>query len=177
MTGIDVFLIVILIISAIKGYIKGFIVEVFSLIAFFLGLYVAVSFTSPIALKFFAKSHYFEVISIVIFLGLFIGLILLIEFIAKKVKNAVDLAFLGIFDQFLGSIFGAAKWALIISVFIWTIQSIGLTIPDRYTENSFMYPIIKMIAPSSFEVMGMFLPFFRDIFDKMEDFNQKGKFI
>lgn len=177
MTGIDVFLIVILIISAIKGYVKGFIVEIFSFIAFFLGLYVAVSFTSPIALKFFAKSHYFEVISIGIFVGLFIGLILLIELIAKGIKKAVNLTFLGIFDHFLGSIFGVAKWALIISVFIWTIQSIGLTIPDRFTDNSFMYPVIAMIAPTSFEVMGAFLPFFRDIFDMMEDFNQKGKFV
>ena len=68
MEVIDIVLIVLLALGAVKGYNKGLIVEVFSLVAFFLGLFIAIEFTTPLSLRFFGDNPMFHVISVAVFL-------------------------------------------------------------------------------------------------------------
>ena len=71
MNYLDIFLMFILTFSAYKGYQKGLLVALFSLLAFFLGLFMAIKFTAPISVKFFSDSAYFEWIAIAIFIAIF----------------------------------------------------------------------------------------------------------
>ena len=71
MNYLDIFLIFVLTFSAYKGYQKGLLVALFSLLAFFLGLFMAIKFTAPISVKFFSESAYFEWIAIAIFIAIF----------------------------------------------------------------------------------------------------------
>ena len=71
MNYLDIFLIFILLFSAYKGYQKGLLIAIFSLIAFFLGLFMAIKFTVPISVSFFSESIYFEWIAIAIFTLIF----------------------------------------------------------------------------------------------------------
>ena len=96
---IDIILIVLLGLGAVKGYLKGFVVETFSLLAFFIGLFVAIEFTTPVAIKYFGDHKWFHVISVALFLGLFVAITLIINIVAKIVKKALDLTFFGTFDK------------------------------------------------------------------------------
>jgi len=70
MNYLDIFLIFILTFSAYKGYQKGLLVALFSLLAFFLGLFMAIQFTVPLSVKFFSERAYFEWIASAIFITL-----------------------------------------------------------------------------------------------------------
>jgi membrane protein required for colicin V production len=174
METVDIILIILLSLGAIKGYIKGFIVEVFSLVAFVLGLFIAVEFTTPIALRFFGDYQWFHIISIALFLAIFVIITIIINFIAKALKKAIDLTFFGTFDNVFGALLGVLKWALILSVVLWLFRAVGLTIPKEYVDSSFLFPIVTAVGPTTFEWVSQILPFFRDIFDSMDRFERKG---
>jgi membrane protein required for colicin V production len=170
----DIILIVLLGLGAVKGYLKGFVVEVFSLLAFILGLFIAIEFTVPVTLKYFEGHAWFHVISIGVFLVLFLIITIVINFIAKAIKKALDLTFFGTFDSVFGAILGIFKWALILSVVLWVFDAVGLSLPMRYVGDSFLMPIIGGVGPVVFDWIGQVLPFFRDIFDSLEKFQKKA---
>jgi membrane protein required for colicin V production len=177
MNYFDLFLGLFILVAAIKGYMKGFVVEIFSLVAFFLGLFIAIEFTAPVALRFFGDSTYFELVAIGIFAAIFVGLIILINLVAKSIKKVLDLTPFGMFDNFLGSILSVAKLGLILSVLIWMFDSIGIELPSNQVKNSIILPYIIPIGPTAFELIGSIIPYFKNIFDTIDEFDQKGKIV
>ncbi|MFZ9046657.1 MAG: CvpA family protein [Cyclobacteriaceae bacterium] len=175
METIDIILLVLLAIGAIKGYMKGLVVEVFSLVAFFIGLFFAVEFTTPVALEFFEDNPWFNVISIAVFLAIFLVIIIVINLVAKVIKKVLNMTFFGLFDSVLGAILGVVKWSLILSVVLWLFSSVGVTLPSSYVDDSFLFPLIAVVGPTLFEWAGELLPFFKDIFDSMDKFDRKGR--
>ena len=176
MAIVDIIFLVLLGLGAVKGYIKGFVVEVFSLLAFFIGLFVAIEFTTPVALIYFGDYEWFHVISIGLFLAIFLVMTIVINLVAKMIKKALDLTFFGTFDNVLGGILGLFKWALIISVVLWMFRAVGISLPKEYVEESFIFPWIAAIGPVTFEWVSALIPFFKDIFDSMERFERKADF-
>jgi membrane protein required for colicin V production len=177
MATVDIILIVLLGLGAVKGYMKGFVVEVFSLLAFFIGLFIAIEFTTPVALKYFGDHQWFHVISIGLFFGLFLAITIIINIVAKIIKKGLDLTFFGTFDNFFGAILGIFKWALIISVVFWMFRAVGISLPKEYVADSSVFPVIAAIGPLTFEYVSMLMPFFKDIFDSMEQFERKADFV
>ncbi|MDH5608091.1 MAG: CvpA family protein [Cyclobacteriaceae bacterium] len=177
MALLDIILAALFVLAAVKGYLKGFIVEVFSLVAFFLGIFVAIQFTSPVTEKYFAESEYFGVMSFIVFLVLFIGMAILINLAAKAMKKMVDLTILGMLDNALGALMGVFKWALLISILVWILASLDIQLPQEQVDNSILYPLIEGLGPQVFEIAGTVIPFFHDIFDTLEKFGEKGKIV
>jgi len=177
MNIIDIFLIIFFIVVGIKGYTRGFIVEVFSLIAFFLGLYLAIEFTAPIAVKYFAESEYFNVLSIAVFLLIMIGLSILINLVAKALKKVIDFTLLGIFDNILGTAFGMLKFALILSVILWIFKSVGLDLFSESVNSSMIIPYIRPVGPLAFELLGSIIPFFKDVFESFDKFEGREEIV
>lgn len=175
MNVIDIIIIGVLGLAAVKGYLKGFIIEFFSFIAFFVGLFIAIEFTSPIAVEYFGDSDYFGLLSVAVFIGLFLVLTLAINILAKITKKAVDLTFFGLLDNALGAIMGALKWALIASVILWIFDSVGLEISSPMIDRSSLFPYLVVIGPMTFEAISGFIPFFQDIFDSMDKFKEQGR--
>lgn len=175
MNYLDIFFIIILVLGAVKGYLKGFIVEAFSFLAFFVGLFLAIELTIPLANRFFASSDYFQLYTVVVFLGLFFLSLLLINLAAKAVKKAVDLTIFGIFDNVFGALAAAFKWAFIISVIFWVFDSIGLRLPSEQTSDSFFYPFIVEVGPVTFQWLSDILPFVEDMMDSLKNIGEKDK--
>ncbi|HCX23215.1 MAG: hypothetical protein CMB80_25385 [Flammeovirgaceae bacterium] len=175
MNYLDIFFIAIFIIGAIKGYMKGLVVEIFSFLAFFIGLFAAIKLTIPVANHFFNSSDYFQFITIAVFIGLFVVVILVINMIAKALKKVLDLTFLGLFDNILGAIAGIFKWAFIISVFFWVFDSIGLRLTGEQSDGSLIYPFIKHLGPATFELVSKMLPFLQDMIDSLKNISDKHK--
>lgn len=160
---------VILGLGAIKGYTNGFIVELFTFVAFFIGLFLALELTIPVASSFFGDSNYFEVISVVVFIMLFILLTIGIRAAAKALKKAVDLTIFGTLDNLIGAIAGLLKYAFIVSIVFWVFESVGFDLVDRYVDNTLLFPYIVGIGPTVFEWLGYILPFIQDLIDSMEE--------
>ena len=148
MNYLDIFLIFVFAFSAYKGYQKGLLVALFSLLAFFLGLFMAIKFTAPISAI----------------------LILVIHLLSKALKTILDFTPLGILDNILGAGLNIFKIAFVLSVLFWVIDSLGIDFSKEYIDNSIILAYIIPFAPVSFKVIGSFIPYFKDIFDMLDLF-------
>lgn len=159
----------------IKGYMKGLVMELFSFIGFFAGLFAAIKLTIPISNSFFQDTEYFQILTIGVFIVLFVVVVLIMNLLGKILKKAVDITFLGFFDNILGALASVFKWAFIFSVIIWVFDSIGLRIPAEFISDSMIYPIIEVIGPKVFEWVSYVMPFVKDMIDSLENITGKSK--
>ncbi|GAB4238414.1 MAG: hypothetical protein Tsb0034_14010 [Ekhidna sp.] len=168
MSTFDIVLLILLGAGAVKGYLNGFIVEVVSFLAFFIGLFLALELTVPVSKSFFGDSNWFELASIIVFILLFILLSMAIKAGAKMLKKAIDITVFGTLDNMVGALSGALKWAFIVSVVFWVFESVGIDIQERYAYDSFIFPYIVGIGPVVFGALSDLIPLFQDLIDAME---------
>ena len=133
----------------LKGFAKGLVIELSSLVALFLGFLGAIKLSNFITEQiegFFNLNPL--VIQIISFLVVFIVIVYSISLLAKGVTKILSQASLGLFNKFLGSVFGTLKWAIISSVILFFASKINqwITIMDQEMINkSFLYaPIIEL---------------------------------
>ena len=97
-----------------KGFKKGFVVEVASLGALFLGILGAVKFSSFVGEKI---KGFFDwnplAIKTISYLLVFILIVYGVSVLAKGLTKILSQASLGLFNKFLGSVFGVLKWAVL----------------------------------------------------------------
>lgn len=173
MNYVDIFLLVILVLGAIRGYSKGLIIELFSLIAFFFGLFGAIKFSGPIATVFFGDSDYYTIGLVGVFILLFIALSVLINLIAKMIKKGIDLIFLGWFDNILGGILGMLKWGFLVSMLVLMLKGGGMLLPEKDLDNSRIYPYIENIGPNAFNGLDSVFPFLENFIDSINEEKEK----
>lgn len=166
---IDIILAILLVLGAIKGFQNGLIIEVFSFLAFFIGLLIALEFTIPVSIYLFGSSSFFDFGAIIVFIALFALLSFLIKIGAKSIKNVVDFTFLGSVDNILGAIAGLFKSAFILSVVFWVLDSVGINVVHRFADDTAIFPYIVGIGPTVFEWLSTLIPLIRDLIDMMDN--------
>ena len=149
MNVVDIIIAIGLAFGFFRGFSKGFIVEIASLFALFLGLFGALKFSplvvvliegyfdwNPAAIR---ASAYFLVFIIIVF-----GISLL----AKALTKVISLAALGLFNRFLGALFGVIKWGILLCgafFFIGKLNNWITVVDPKYFEDSLLYePILKL---------------------------------
>ncbi len=177
MNYIDIIIGVILLFALFKGFLRGFVIEIFSLIGLIAGIILAVEFASPIANRFFGDSEFYTPLSVGVFLAIFLGSMILINLAARVLKNAINLTILKVVDNTFGSIFALLKWMMFVSLFIWLFESIGLELPSEAQDQSRLYPFVRDFAPTTFQYLSAVVPFFDDIFDFMDNFQGGEKLV
>lgn len=154
MTLLDIFIVVVLIIAAISGYMKGLIHQVTSLAALILGIFVAVKFTkliSPMVVQYIHLSENSAKIST--FLVLFVIVLIGVHFAGKMLEKAFDDNELGNLNKLAGSVFAAIKWAFILSAIFVVLNLFNKSdkiISPSDAENSYLYKPISALAPAIF---------------------------
>ena len=149
MNVIDIILALALGFGFIKGFTKGFVIEVASLGALFLGLLGAVKFSSFVAELLKNLFDWNPVaIQTVSYLLVFIVIVYAVSVFAKGLTKILSQASLGLFNKFLGAIFGVLKWAVLISVVLFFIGKVNewITLVDEeMIDSSLLYePITKL---------------------------------
>ena len=149
MNIIDIIITLALVFGFLKGFTKGFIIEVASLAALFLGLLGAVKFSSFIAKQLEVFFDWNPIATqTVSYLLVFILIVYGVSFLAKVLTKILSQASLGLINKFLGSIFGILKWAILISVVLFFIIKINQWIPiidQEMISNSVLFdPITKL---------------------------------
>ena len=175
MNKVDIILLIFLGFGAVKGYLNGFIVELFSLIAFFLGLLIALELTIPVSTRLFGDTSYFEVVSVIVFIGLFFLLSISIKMAAKALKKVVDFTFFGTVDNIIGAMAGAFKWAFIVSMLFWVFDSVGFNFVKEFKDESVIFPYIVGIGPKVFGWLSEVIPVIQDLMDSMDKWSNQSK--
>ncbi|MFB9055126.1 CvpA family protein [Mariniflexile ostreae] len=170
---LDIVLSILILFGLVRGFIKGFFVEVASLIALVAGVYGAIHF-SHFAANF--MSSYVEwdekTINITAFATTFIVIVLIIALAGKALTTLASFAALGLVNKLLGALLGGLKTVLILSVLLIVFEKMNATIVftnEKDLEDAMLYKPIKSVIP-------MILPTILEI-DKNDTFQRNEPLI
>lgn len=157
MNYLDIIIVVLVAYFAFKGFKKGLVVEIASLIALILGIYGAVKL-SGYALYIMQTSlnMNFEYNGIIAFALTFIIIVILVHFVAKLVTKLLKAVALNFINKFAGAIFATAKIVLILSIIFWLFNSLNEKtnfIGEDVKNRSLLYRPISAIAPSLYPLV------------------------
>ena len=154
MNYIDLVLGLFLIIAAVQGFRKGFIIELASLAALILGIWGGIKF-SGLTAEFITKhtGYHSENLTTIAFFVTFIIIVILVHFIGKALDSVIRAVLLGFLNRLAGIIFGVLKTAVILSVFLLIFDDIDENVhilPARQKEESKIYTPMKQLVPTIF---------------------------
>ena len=160
MNYFDIIFIIPLLWGAYKGFSKGLIVSVASLVALLLGVYGAIHFSGYVGeLVSNNVSVQESYLPLIAFALTFVGIVVGIHFLAKLLNKLVDAIALGWLNTISGVFFGLLKSAFILSVFIFIfdkVDSSNTFISEKQKEESILYEPIKVLAPAIFPSLNNF---------------------
>lgn len=139
----DIFLCIPLLWGIYRGFTKGLIIELASLIALGLGIYGAVKFSGYasdfLITHFQIGNQYLKIVSFVI---TFIFIVMIVFLIAKLVEGLVNIAALSILNKITGALFGLLKMVLMVFAFIFILKSLDQKLnilPSEIKTESFFF--------------------------------------
>jgi len=149
MNYLDIILLIPILIGAWKGFKKGFIVEVFTLLALFAGIYGAIHFTDYMAnilkTNFSLESEYMPIIAFVVTF-LIVGA--MVYFLGKMLEKAISLVALSTINKFAGLVFGATKMLIVSSIIVIVLEAIDekdkIISKDLKAQSLLFQPLKKM---------------------------------
>ena len=146
MNFLDIIIALPLIYGLYKGFNRGFIMEVFILLALVIGLYIAFHFSNSISANFIdysihEKSYFPSLVFLIVFLGVGLG----IYSIGKVLEKMIKIALLSLPNKLAGMTLGFLKFLYITGSILLIISSFPGTkklLPEGTLNNSFLFPIV-----------------------------------
>lgn len=141
---LDIILILPLIYGAWKGFQKGFVMELFTILALVVGLYAAFNFSDQFSkyMEFAKVDHsYMPALS---FLVLFLAVGAMVYFGGKALEQVLKIAQLSTINKVVGASLGLLKWLYVsacILMFFVSLDKNEKVIKKANKENSFMFAI------------------------------------
>jgi membrane protein required for colicin V production len=154
---IDIALLVLLVLLTVRGFIRGFVGEFFSLGGPVLGILAGFLFYKNGAE--FIRTRYLQdmvtISEIFAFVAIFLIVFLICKIIQKIIKDVVNGMNLTTLDKVLGAIFGLAEGILAVSLVLFVIVKQPLFDPSSVLNGSIFAGIfLPLISDTSREVMG-----------------------
>lgn len=169
---LDIVYIIVLLLAVIKGYSRGIIVGVFSLLAFIIGLIAALKLSVVVAGWLQSHSSINSAwVSFLAFAIVLFSVVLLVRIVARVLHQAVKMLLLGWADKLGGIILYVLIYTLIYSVVLFFATYIHLVSRDMI-EYSKSYSFVEPFGPKFINKIGEWLPWFKDMFKKLSDFFQ-----
>lgn len=159
-------------IAIYKGFSKGFVVGVFSLIAFIIGLAAALKLSAVVA-------HHLRDSSgvtawwmpLLAFSLVFLVVVLLVNIGARIIKKAVMLATLGWIDRLTGIFLYIIIYTIIFSVLLFFAEKMTFLKPETIRVSK-VYAFVSPWGPAVIDNLGKIIPVFKDLFTQLQSFFQ-----
>lgn len=167
---IDLILAVLLVMAIWKGYRRGLIVGIFSLVAAIIGLAAALKLSAVVA-GYIGKSVKIsdEWLPVISFIVVFIVVILLIRLGANAIERTVEVVMLGWLNKLGGIILYATLYTIVFSVLLFYAEQLKLLKPATI-QQSLSYAWVQPIGPWIINGFGTVIPVFKDMFGELESF-------
>lgn len=167
---IDIIYGLLVIIAVFKGLRRGLIVAVLSLLAFMLGLAAALRL-SVIVAGYLGETTSISIrwLPFISFLLIFIGVAMIVRWIARLLEAASEAMALGMVNKLGGVLLYVVLYTFAFSVVMFYAAQIRLFNPQTFA-NSVTYPFIEPWGPYLIGKLGLFIPLFRDLFAQLTEF-------
>ena len=163
----------------IKGYSKGFVVALFSVVAVILGVLAALKLSQTLSEALFSEGGNFgKWAPIISYMIVFVIIVWLVRLGAKLIQKALHAVALGWLNKLSGAVLYGFLLTFVFSSFLWLLSRMNLLNNDT-KDASKLYTFIEPLAPKVFTLIGAILPFAKTIFSDLSQFfdqvNQKIK--
>ncbi len=145
MTGFDLVVIGIIVLSALFAFMRGLLREVIALVSWIVALVAAFTFAEPIANAFDTTQTHPIAMQVVAFIAVFAAVLIVGRIIAAATSSAVRAVGLGWLDRLLGAGFGVARGVLAVLVVIIVAGVTNLPRSDWW-QNSALAPVFVAAA-------------------------------
>ena len=160
MSVIDIVLGSLLVLGAIRGFMRGLFTELASFLALLLGVCGAWHFSYFVADFLNSRTDFSDkTLQILSFAITFLIIVVIIIWAGQALTKIANFILLGFLNKLLGSVFGLVKVWLILSIVLMILDKIEFEIPyltPKELKKSTLYVPVKSLAPSIF-------PSFKDV--------------
>ncbi|MBK6382810.1 MAG: CvpA family protein [Chitinophagaceae bacterium] len=167
---IDIIFAVILVLAILKGYQRGLVIGLFSLVAVIIGLAAAMKLSTVVA-GYIGKAVKVseEWLPIISFAVVFLIVLLLIRLGARAIEKAIEVVLLGWVNKIGGIILFAAIYITVFSVLLFYAEQMKLLQADTI-DKSVTYSFVQPWGPKAMNGFGSIVPIFKDMFSELEQF-------
>ncbi|HYV92480.1 MAG TPA: CvpA family protein [Chitinophagales bacterium] len=167
---IDITLLILALFALWKGWQKGFIISIFTSLAWILGIIGALKLSSVAAILMRDKlgwhSHYAPIIS---FILIFIVIAFMVYLIGKSLEKVIQVIQLGFINRILGAVLRLFIILFIFSMFIWLINQAGMISPETKAQSK-TYDALLSFSDHAIIFFGNYIPAVKNIFNDIEHF-------
>ncbi|HXL54844.1 MAG TPA: CvpA family protein, partial [Chitinophagaceae bacterium] len=144
---IDIIFVILLAMALWKGYSRGFIVAVFSLLAIFIGLAAAIKFSVIVSGWLHNNTNIgTKWLPFISFLLVMIVVIILVRWIAGLIQAGIEFAMLGWLNRLAGIVLYAALYTMVYSILLFYATQMGI-IKTETIKTSVTYNIVEPLGP------------------------------
>ena len=167
---IDFIYAIIIVIAIFKGYRKGLIIAIFSIVAFIVGLAAALKLSATVAaylqnsvsisgkwLPFLSFAMVFGLVAVLVGMG------------GKLIEKTFEMALLGWANRIGGILLFVILYTIIFSIFLFYAEKIHL-FEEATIQSSKVFPFIKPWGPKVINAFGTILPIFKDMFTQLSNY-------
>jgi len=149
----DVTIAAIVLILGIKGFMNGFVKEVFGLVGLVAGVYFASRLSSEAAAfidKTFIHMENTALLKLLGFLSILIIVWLSATILGSIFSKLTSASGLGFLNRFLGFVAGGGKYFLIFALIVTALSNVTLVKDnlEKYVHDSILYPYLKAVGSS-----------------------------
>lgn len=150
MNLLDLFILIPAVWLCIRGFSKGFIIELATLIGMVLGIIAAYYFAPQMQeflKQYFTLSH--QMLKILSYIIIFVLVLLTIYLIGKLIEKFIDILALGWLNKLLGAVFGLCKGLILIAI-VFLIFEIAdphekVIKPEAKEKSMFYQPLMNAV--------------------------------
>ena len=150
MNLIDIFIGVILILGFYKGFKRGLVLELTSLLGLILGIVGAFYLSKEYGLYIGEWLDWEdEYLRITTFLLSFLGIVIIVSLIGKLITKLIDFVALSLINKLLGGLFGLLKFGLLLSILLLLFNVINTQfdmVSQSTLEDSYSYPMLNALT-------------------------------
>jgi membrane protein required for colicin V production len=167
---LDLIFAIVIVLAIFKGYSRGLIVGLFSLVAVIIGLVAAMKLSTVVAgyigsaVK--VSDQWLPVIS---FIVVFVLVVLLIRIGARAIEKIAETAMLGLVNKLCGIILYVVIYTIVFSVLLFYAEEVNLLKPETISK-SITYSYVQPWGPKIINAIGSLIPVFRDMFEQLQNF-------
>lgn len=172
---LDIIFLLLLVMGFYLGFKQGLIHSIFSFVALFFGVMVAIKFSEGFSI-YLAESFGWQgsYVPLVSFVLLFVAVVWFIRFLSYLLEKIAKTLFLGFINKALGAIFWCASLVLIYSTVLWYLFSMGLITEEASVESQ-TFEYIYPLAPTAINLMAQAIPFFEGMFESLEQILEQSQ--
>ena len=159
-----------MIMAMIKGYSRGLVVALFSILAFIIGIAAAMKLSAVVA-NLLAKSISIsnQWLPIVSFVVVFVIVVLLVRLGAKLVEKTFRIVLLGWVNKLGGILLFVALYTLIFSILLFYAQKINIIGANTIAQSA-TYRYVEPWGHKVIDGFGSIIPLFKGMFNDLESF-------